>query len=307
MSDQFLVVSPTILMPTSNPTLPVRDTGTVAIVHNPFITNGRVTERRVRNSNSNYFKVAWTDAYPATSNNCGNGACQPFAGDCLCDVTIQEKQVFNRIPSLFEIENGLFVGGVNVDSFSGTYTEGESAGGVTVFHMGSGYSKDSVFKAIYRGEVAYFKNVESMVKTGDYLFRNPPQFLNPGLHEPRDAMYETDEVLKAYFYHDNVAPFLATRLIQRFGISNPSPRYVETVATAFKNGSYSSGGVTFGSSKYGDLGAAAAAIVLDRESTSEILDADPTGGSLREVSHHPISYRVYMLAYLRVDTNLSIV
>jgi len=295
-------------MPTSNPTLLVRDTGTVAIVHNPFIADGKVTEKRVRNSNSNYFKVAWTGAYPAASNNCGNGACQSFAGDCLCDVTIQEAQVFNRIPSLSEIEKSLFVGGVNVDSFSdGTYAEGGSAGGVTVFHRGSGYSKDSIFRASYRGEVAYFKNVESMVKSGNYSFRNPPQFLNPALHEPRDAMYETEEVLKVYFYHDNVAPFLATRLIQRFGISNPSPRYVETVATAFKNGSYSSGGVSFGSSNYGDLGAAAAAIVLDRESTSEILDADPTGGSLREVSHHPINSWVYMLAFLRVDTNLSIV
>jgi hypothetical protein len=63
--------------------------------------------------------------------------------------------------------------------------------------------------------------------------------------------------------------------------------------------------VTFGSSNYGDLGAAAAAIILDRESTSETLDADPTGVSLREVSHHPINYRVYMFAYSRVDTNSS--
>jgi hypothetical protein len=126
-------------MPTSNPTLLVRDTGTVAIIHNPFITNGRI-----RNSNSNYFKVAWTDAYPATSNNCGNGACQSFAEDFLCDVTILlETQVFDRIPSFSEIENCLFVGGVNIDSFSDcTYVEGGSAGGVTVFHRGSGYSKN---------------------------------------------------------------------------------------------------------------------------------------------------------------------
>jgi hypothetical protein len=97
--DHFLVHK-TTLMPTSNPTLLVRDTGTVAIIHNPFITNGRI-----RNSNSNYFKVAWTDAYPATSNNCGNGACQSFVEDCLCDVTILlETQVFDRIPSFSEIE-----------------------------------------------------------------------------------------------------------------------------------------------------------------------------------------------------------
>ena len=67
-----------------------------------------------------------------------------------------------------------------------------------------------MFRDSYRGEVAYFKNVESMVKIGDYSFRNPPRFLNPALREPRDATYESDEVLKAYFYHENVAPFLAT-------------------------------------------------------------------------------------------------
>jgi len=45
---------------------------------------------------------------------------------------------------------------------------------------------------------------------------------------------------------------------------------------------FSSEGLTFGSGKYGDLAAMSAAILLDREHRSVILDKDPFYGSLRE-------------------------
>jgi hypothetical protein len=95
-------------------------------------------------------------------------------------------------------------------------------------------------------------------------------------------MYETDAVLDHYFYHENVAPFISRRIIQRFGISNPSPRYISQAATAFTTGTYTFQGTTFGDGKYGNLGAMLAAIVLDREARSSVLDADPTFGSMRE-------------------------
>ena len=44
--------------------------------------------------------------------------------------------------------------------------------------------------------------------------------------------------LDHYFYHDNTAPFIAFRLIQRFTTSNPTPSYVNSVAMAFRSGSY---------------------------------------------------------------------
>jgi uncharacterized protein (DUF1501 family) len=79
---------------------------------------------------------------------------------------------------------------------------------------------------------------------------------------------------------------LAIRFAQRFGISNPSPGYVERIARAFRTGSYSfsEGGstVSFGSGKYGDLGAMVACVLLDREARSVILDADPSYGSMKE-------------------------
>ena len=50
------------------------------------------------------------------------------------------------------------------------------------------------------------------------------------------------------------------------------------MATAYKTGTFGQ----FGSGKYGDLGAMVAAILLDNESRSVVLDTDQTHGHLRE-------------------------
>ncbi len=97
-----------------------------------------------------------------------------------------------------------------------------------------------------------------------------------------DAQYETEAVLDHYFFHDNTPPFLARRLIQRLVTSNPSPRYIQTVAEAFKSGSYDARGMSFGTGKYGDLASTFAAIYLDSAARSVVLDADITSGALRE-------------------------
>jgi hypothetical protein len=100
------------------------------------------------------------------------------------------------------------------------------------------------------------------------------------LHLPLflSVYHETKEVIDSLFYHPSHPPFLATRLIQRFGISNPSPRFIERVATAYSTGSYGQ----IGTGEYGDLGALVAAILLDDESRQVVLDADPIFGQLRE-------------------------
>jgi uncharacterized protein (DUF1800 family) len=87
-------------------------------------------------------------------------------------------------------------------------------------------------------------------------------------------------------YHPNTAPFVSLRLLQRFGISNPSPGFLSSVSLAFTTGLYyhqtGPDSITFGSSNYGDLAATVAAIILHAESRREVLDADPMHGSLRE-------------------------
>lgn len=103
----------------------------------------------------------------------------------------------------------------------------------------------------------------------------------------RDAYYETDAVIDHLAYHENTPPFISKNLIQHFGISNPSPRYIETVATAFRTGSYvfkqaGSPNVSFGDNKWGDLSAVAAAILLDREARDAVVESDPVHGSVKE-------------------------
>ena len=104
------------------------------------------------------------------------------------------------------------------------------------------------------------------------------RFISLSDPEPRDAYAELEEVLDYLFYYPSHPPFLATRIIQRFGISNPSPGFVERVATSYITGSFGQ----FGSGKYGDLGAMLATILLDNESRAVVLDADQTHGHLRE-------------------------
>ena len=94
-----------------------------------------------------------------------------------------------------------------------------------------------------------------------------------------DAAHETEALLDHYLHHANTPPFIAHRYIQRFVSSNPSPRYVLAVATAFRTGEYD--GVVYGGG-YGDLAATIAAVLLDREARSMALDADPHHGVLRE-------------------------
>lgn len=67
---------------------------------------------------------------------------------------------------------------------------------------------------------------------------------------------DLDDALDNLFDHPNVGPFLAVRLIQRLVTSNPSPSYVERVATVFNDNGF---GVR------GDLEAVVRAILLDPE------------------------------------------
>lgn len=70
--------------------------------------------------------------------------------------------------------------------------------------------------------------------------------------------------LDTIFAHPNVAPFISRQLIQRFTQSNPSPAYIQNVATAFETGRFTaSNGRQFGTGVRGDLQATLAAVLLE--------------------------------------------
>lgn len=126
-----------------------------------------------------------------------------------------------------------------------------------------------------------------------FSFRNPPGF-NPFIGNLVDEVgpyrasatwdvphgeHETDALIDHLFEHENTPPFVALHMIKRFVTSNPSPRYVELVASAFIEGAFN--GITY-SGKRGDMKAAMAAVLLDGEARASILDADPTHGKFQE-------------------------
>eukprot|EP00957_Ditylum_brightwellii_P206334 15347899-Ditylum_brightwellii.AAC.1 len=271
--------------------------GHVAIVYN--IENRRGDQAlHISEESLNYFKVYWeSNEYPNRFNNCGNasGCTALSGGGCQCETAVAEGAVFFSKPSSAdEILSTLLIGSMNPEVFDdGTFIKQKEAE-FTVYLKNGVYDSDTVFEVVDDMSRTFFmKNAFSRVKVvgGNFYFRNAPHFMSMiadskpyGIGETtrRDAEYETEAVLDHYFYHPNVAPFLCIHFIKRFGISNPSPRYVEKCAVAFHNGTYSSGSHSYGSGLYGDLSALIASIALDREARTPVLDADPAHGSLRE-------------------------
>lgn len=97
---------------------------------------------------------------------------------------------------------------------------------------------------------------------------------NTAIAAGQQALPELRQALDVLFNHPNVGPFIATQLIRKLVTANPSPAYVQRVASVFNNN---------GSGVRGDLYATTRAILLDREARGGGLAASPTTfGKLRE-------------------------
>eukprot|EP01046_Picozoa_sp_COSAG06_P010573 COSAG06_NODE_579_length_14027_cov_2.460942_5_plen_3130_part_00 len=143
------------------------------------------------------------------------------------------------------------------------------------------YTEDTIFEVTIEdtGASKFFKNQELRVSVDDNSFRNPPTLIDYDHPTLRQAKLETDAVLDHLTTHVTTAPHVCKKLIQFLTSSNPSPRYVLEVVTAFRTGEY--GGRVY-SGEYGDLGATVAAILMDREARDLTLDLDPMAGKIRE-------------------------
>ncbi|VEU38256.1 unnamed protein product [Pseudo-nitzschia multistriata] len=266
--------------------------GSIAIVHDFVETSSfQETYRMVRNDTKMFFRVDWKTSYARDflldySTNCNSLGCfvDDLDGTCQCQTLVEDAMAFVNESELISVDHLLATADIGAfppsDSFVPTVVDG-----IHKYPPGI-LSQETVFKVTdFNGQITYRKNLVSIVKLGNgkLSFRNPVSFWSLSEHTVRDARNELDAALEHYFYHQNVAPFVAYRLAQRFGTSNPSPRYIDVIATAFRTGTYSNGSRFFGSKKYGCLQATIAAVVLDREAQDHILDADPTSGHLREI------------------------
>lgn len=99
-------------------------------------------------------------------------------------------------------------------------------------------------------------------------------FLGTTIPAGTDGVTSLKLALDAIFAHANVAPFVSKQLIQHLVTSNPTPAYVQRVATIFENN---------GSGVRGDLRAVVRAILLDTEARSDAAAASSASfGKLRE-------------------------
>ncbi len=270
----------------------------VAIVHEPQ-ANPTVNTRTVlfvdASASINYISVPWDRdtltgeaQFPTATNGCGSGACTVFDDKCLCDITISESSVFDSLPSTSDALQYLFVGAIDPTVYDDrSYSLVQSSEGVEAYTL-SGSSTINSISTIFKvtddlGEVFFLKNLLSQVTVGGtYVLRNPVGFIDLVKVEERDAEFEVDAFLKHLTRYSSSAPFICKRLIQFFGISNPSPAYVERVVKSYIGGFYTHRGTVFGDGKYGSLAATAAAIILDEESLTPVIDEDPVSGNVRE-------------------------
>lgn len=92
-----------------------------------------------------------------------------------------------------------------------------------------------------------------------------------------------DMALDTLFNHPNLGPFLGRQLIQRFVTSDPSPAYIQRVASAFDTGLYVlPDGSSVGEGQRGDLSATIAAVLMDDEARDPARRDASDFGKLRE-------------------------
>ena len=109
----------------------------------------------------------------------------------------------------------------------------------------------------------------------------------------QSGMEDIEEAINVLFNHHNVGPFLAERLIQRLIKSNPTPAYIDRVATVFNDN---------GSGVRGDLGAMVKAILLDAEAYECFWIDNISNGMLRS----PLLRYTQMMKGLKVESDNDI-
>ena len=116
--------------------------------------------------------------------------------------------------------------------------------------------------------------VESLHDSG------PKTILGQSIPAGQSAEQDLASAVGIVFNHPNVGPFVAKQMIEHLVTSNPSPAYVQRVATAFNTGTFNS----YGSGKRGDMQATVAAILLDPEARrgDDPSTVNVTDGKLRE-------------------------
>ena len=132
------------------------------------------------------------------------------------------------------------------------------------------YTEDPYFNLSF-----YATAKDSLMAMYDAYHEPGEKYLLNGYVVPdgQTGMEDLEDALMHLFNHPNVGPFISYRLIQRLVKSNPTPAYVESVATIFNNN---------GAGVRGDLKAVLKAILMHPEARECTWINHPQQGQLRE-------------------------
>lgn len=156
-----------------------------------------------------------------------------------------------------------------------TYSAQDISGLAKVFTGYSYYAatpSTNTFRGLSKGSDA---TVRSMMPYPSFHSTSAKSFL--GATIPASATADPSGDLKValdtLFNHPNTGPFISRQLIQRLVTSNPTPGYVQRVATVFNNN---------GAGVRGDMAAVVRAILLDTEARNAGVASGVNYGKVRE-------------------------
>lgn len=204
------------------------------------------------------------------------GAYLTFAGNQLANPATGSQPDENYARELMQLFTiGLYnlnndgtpvlVGGQLVES----YSQADVSGLARVFTGWSGDPRNG-----YEAPVTFQIPMivfESNYEAGEKKFLGTT--IPAGPQDAADALGALNRALDTLFNHPNMPPFVGRQLIQRLVTSNPSPAYVNRVATAF---------IDNGQGVRGDLKAVLRQILLDDEARNPAIAATVAFGKLRE-------------------------
>ncbi|MEO0899142.1 MAG: DUF1800 family protein [Bacteroidota bacterium] len=158
-----------------------------------------------------------------------------------------------------------------------TYTNDDIQELAKVF-TGLYYSKDKFGADNNNWNLGYnnWGRIPPMKVFSNYHDVSPKKMINGStLPAGRNDNRDIEDALDLLFNHPNTGPFVSIRLIQNFVKSNPSPAYVNRVATVFNNN---------GKGVRGDLKAVLTAILMDPEARDcEWIDNNRNGKLMQPV------------------------
>eukprot|EP00928_Gymnodinium_smaydae_P027006 TRINITY_DN2102_c0_g1_i1.p1 TRINITY_DN2102_c0_g1~~TRINITY_DN2102_c0_g1_i1.p1 ORF type:complete len:1927 (+),score=287.17 TRINITY_DN2102_c0_g1_i1:97-5877(+) len=249
--------------------------------------DGTIASQADENSKQNRIAVKWlwNRGFPVPGN-CPD-TCRSEVTSCVCPINIKELTLYSRPPSVGQFRDFMDVGAFPPSTPCSICNRSD---GIKVYFDSSGqYNKNTVFEK----DGQFRRNLRARVDVANkYFFRNPPTFLVRNAPTAKAAEDEVDSLIDHLVEHVNVPSFIGRRLIQRFGVSNPSSAYLREVARAFIKGSYD-GKVYSGA--YGDLGATVAAVLLYPEASR--ISSSISAGSLRE----PLIKLIHFLRAMEFD------